>query len=391
MAEESTNTSAPKGGGRDIWLDVLRFVAIAMVLGSHMDECTSDVHPWLRTFADTWRCGGWTGVDLFFVLSGFLVSGLIFSEYSRLGAVNTGRFLIRRGFKIYPAFWVVFAFTVAYRLRYYGNWLTPSKILSELFFVQNYVEGFWAPHWSLAVEEHFYLLLALGVSLTLKFAKPGDREPFRHLPWMFLAVAAFCLSVRWYNGTHYPFSLRLHLIPTHARIDSLFFGVLIAWALRKGLWSGESFTTAQRWQLLIAGSALFVPAFIFPFADVWWVLVFGVIAFYLGGGMLVMAGHGIRATWPLPFRLAAFIGEHSYSIYLWHTPYRFCINPRITKMLGIENIWWLRITFYMIGSIVVGIVMAKLIERPMLMVRDKWFPSRKSSLPTGVAVPHSSL
>ena len=379
MMAESTNTSAPKSGRRDVWLDVLRFAAIALVLGSHMDECTPDVQPWLRAFADTWRCGGWTGVDLFFVLSGFLVSGLIFSEYRRQGRVNTGRFLIRRGFKIYPAFWVVIAFTIAYRLRYYGGWLTTPKVLSELLFVQNYVEGFWAPHWSLAVEEHFYLLLALGVALTLKFAKPGVKDPFRRLPWVFLAAATFCLSVRWYNGTHYPFSLRIHLVPTHARIDSLFFGVLIAWALRGGLWSGENFSPARRVQLLLAGAALFVPAFIYPFADVWWVLVFGVIAFYFGGGLLVMAGHGIRAAWPLPFRVAAFIGEHSYSIYLWHTPYRTWINPRITKPLGINDVWWLRTSFYMVGSIVLGIVMAKLIERPMLMLRDKWFPAKRSA------------
>lgn len=384
--EKATDSPPPRKASRDVWLDVLRFAAIAMVLGSHMDECTPDTPPWLRAFADTWRCGGWTGVDLFFVLSGFLVSGLLFSEHARRGSVNVGRFLIRRGFKIYPAFWVVVAFTIAWRLRYYGGWLTPPKLLSEFLFIQNYVEGLWAPHWSLAVEEHFYLLLAFGVSMTLKFAKPDDKDPFRRLPYVFLAVALFCLSVRWYNGLHHPFSLRIHLVPTQSRIDSLFFGVVIAWALRRGLWSGENFSTARRWQLVVAGCALFVPAFIWPFADVWWVLVFGVIAFYLGGGLLVMAGHGVRAAWPWPFRLAAFIGEHSYSIYLWHTPYRICINPRITKPLGIDDIWWLRTSLYMIGSVVVGCVMAKLIERPMLMLRDKWFPSRSAGAPAAATV-----
>lgn len=374
-----------KGGRRDVWLDVLRFAAIMMVLGSHMDECTPDTPGWLRTFAETWKCGGWTGVDLFFVLSGFLVSGLIFSEVSRTGTVDVGRFLIRRGFKIYPAFWIVFLFTVWYRLRNYGGWLTPPKILSELLFVQNYVEGFWAPHWSLAVEEHFYLLLSFGIALTLKFAGRDNKDPFRRLPWVFLGVAVFCLSVRWYNGLHYPFSLRIHLVPTHARIDSLFFGVLISWALHRGLWDGRNFSAAQRWLLLLAGAALFVPSFIYPFADVWWILVFGVIAFYVGGGMMVMAGQGVRAAWPWPFCLAAFIGEHSYSIYLWHTPYRTWINPHITRRLGIDDVWWLSTAFYLAGSIVVGIVMAKIIERPMLMLRDRWFPSKKNAMAAPVA------
>lgn len=365
-----------KSGKRQVWLDVLRFAAIVLVLGAHMDECGPGVHPWVKSVADVWRCGGWTGVDLFFVLSGFLVSGLIFSEQARTGTVHLGRFLIRRGFKIYPAFWVVIAFTIFYRLRNYGGWLTPEKIVGELIFLQNYVGRMWNTHWSLAVEEHFYLLLALGVALSLKLARNKHQQPFRRLPVVFVVVALFCFSVRWYNGTHYAFDMDRHLMPTHARIDSLFFGVLISWALHNRLWTGVGWGAARRWLLVLAGCALYVPAFVFPFADVWWVLVFGVVAFYVGGGLLVMAGHGITTPWPAPFRLAALIGEHSYSIYLWHIPFKMWINPRITRLLHIQDVWWLSTACYLIGSIIVGCLMAKIIERPILLLRDKWFPAR---------------
>jgi len=70
-------------------LDFLRGVAILLVLFRHQ---------LLFSFLKTM---GWIGVDLFFVLSGFLISGLLFKEFQKFGAINPKLFLIRRGFKIY--------------------------------------------------------------------------------------------------------------------------------------------------------------------------------------------------------------------------------------------------------------------------------------------------
>ena len=73
-------------------LDVLRCVAVLLVVGYHM--------PYYRL----WGRIGWIGVDLFFVLSGFLISGLLFREFRDTGSIDVKRFLIRRGLKIYPSF-----------------------------------------------------------------------------------------------------------------------------------------------------------------------------------------------------------------------------------------------------------------------------------------------
>ena len=73
-------------------IDFLRGLAILIVLFRHH---------WLTSFTFNF---GWAGVDLFFVLSGFLVSGLLFSEYKKFGDLKPFRFLVRRGFKIYPMF-----------------------------------------------------------------------------------------------------------------------------------------------------------------------------------------------------------------------------------------------------------------------------------------------
>src|SRR5258706_12209135 len=87
-------------------LDILRGIAILIVLGRHLFFLPTDLPPPADLFFRTWIRCGWAGVDLFFVLSGFLVSGLLFQEFARNGNVAVSRFLIRRGFKIYPAFYV---------------------------------------------------------------------------------------------------------------------------------------------------------------------------------------------------------------------------------------------------------------------------------------------
>src|SRR4051794_1611079 len=81
-------------------LDVLRTVAVLLVICHHnsIDNVVSPV--------------GWVGVDLFFVLSGFLVAGLLLAEYQKNGELNIGRFLFRRGMKIYPAFWSMIVATI---------------------------------------------------------------------------------------------------------------------------------------------------------------------------------------------------------------------------------------------------------------------------------------
>src|SRR6266511_858077 len=96
-------------------LDVLRGVAVVLVLGRHVELPATTVAPAVQAAATFWYQIGWVAIDLFFVLSGFLISGLLFTEYQKHGTVRIGRFLIRRGFKIYPAFYVMLAANVAAR------------------------------------------------------------------------------------------------------------------------------------------------------------------------------------------------------------------------------------------------------------------------------------
>ncbi|HEX2719000.1 MAG TPA: acyltransferase, partial [Gemmatimonadaceae bacterium] len=103
-------------------LDILRTVAVLLVMGRHLFPPPAHMPAWVQGLAATLTRGGWVGVDLFFVLSGYLVSGLLFEEHKRSGRLSVGPFLLRRGLKIYPPFWLLIAVTVALSL---SGWWQP--------------------------------------------------------------------------------------------------------------------------------------------------------------------------------------------------------------------------------------------------------------------------
>src|SRR5216683_4653272 len=137
-------------------LDLLRALAVLLVLGRHTPPPEPGVLAPLRVLGKIWYESGWIGVDLFFVLSGFLVSGLFFSEFRRHGDVRVWRFLVRRGFKIYPPFYAMLLATLIY--YHFPGGKVGELLRNEAIFLQNYWGGIWNHTWSLDTEEHFYFV-----------------------------------------------------------------------------------------------------------------------------------------------------------------------------------------------------------------------------------------
>src|SRR6185503_12824637 len=141
-----------------------------------------------------------------------------------------------------------------------------SAFVGEVLFLQNYIGGVWWHTWSLAVEEHFYLLLA---GATWLLAKAHPSQAFRAIPALSLIVAVTCLGLRIATPhTNFPQLIN----PTHLRIDSLMFGVLLSY----GWHFGRLKEQARRWRGLlgVAGVVLLAPAFVFPLQATWWVPVY---------------------------------------------------------------------------------------------------------------------
>lgn len=352
-------------------LDVLRALAIFLVFGNHMTPPEIEHAPWVHALAAGWVRGGWIGVDLFFVLSGFLVSGLLFREYALHRNILAGTFLIRRGFKIYPGFWVMLAATGLVALA--NHHFHPSRYVHELLFVQNYLYPAWNHTWSLAVEEHFYL----GIVALMMLLAAGGRlvNPFAKLPLIFLAVAVLSLALRVVTAHGHEFEFRANLARTHLRMDSLFFGVLIGYCFAFHGDRLRDCVTRHRFMLAACGVLLLVPPFLIDRESSKLIYVYWPTCLFVGSGLilLVLVFHELPDI--AAVRGLAYIGANSYAIYLWHLPVKAWVD-RIQAHFapGRWQIPWA--TAYMSAAVVCGIIMTWLIEGPALRLRDLLYPSR---------------
>lgn len=359
-------------------IDVLRAVAVFAVLGRHMVPCPAGVSALAHDVTTVWARGGWMGVDLFFVLSGFLVSGLLFREHEKHGELRIGHFLVRRGFKIYPPFWIVIAATVAFWLLRYGR-VPMGGLGAELLFVQNYLPPLWNHTWSLAVEEHFYLLLAVAFYF---LARWRPRRPFGPVPVMFLVVAVVCLALRIFVSLDAPYSNERNLFPTHLRLDSLFFGVLLSYWYHLRPDRFLDFARQWRWPLAVLGMIPLVLPYLFEVETTPFLYTWGLTLLYLGSGAILVAALGFRSPTSAPARAVEFMGSHSYSVYLWHMPVAAWGAAVLERIFPNYN-WFLYAAMYLLGSIVFGVVMASIIESPVLRLRDRLFPSRGNAMSAG--------
>jgi peptidoglycan/LPS O-acetylase OafA/YrhL len=356
-----------KPSSRSVPLDVLRLAAVALVLGRHWPSDIPSSLAWpVRKGAELWQRAGWAGVDLFFVLSGFLVSGLLLAEHRESGRVRLGRFLARRGLKIYPAFYAFLLLS----LPLAPLALTPRGLLGETLFLQNYLGALWNHTWSLAVEEHFYL----GCGLLVVALSRRDRLDL--LVPLFAAVAAACLAFRVAAAVSGAPTASL-TFTTHARIDALFFGVFLAWLRHAHPARLAAFV--RRWAVLLAvcASGLVVLPILLPLTESRFMVSGGLTATYLSSGAALLLG--VHAPPGLfagrAWRAAAAAGAMSYSIYLWHMPVGRLL-ARIPFPGSPGTAFLVRSAAYVALSVAVGALLSKLIEIPVLRWRDRRFPSR---------------
>ena len=356
-------------------LDILRCLAILMVIVAH-----ARVPIFLAK-------AGWSGVDLFFVLSGFLISGLLYSEFKKRGSISFKRFFIRRGFKIYPPFYVMLLATyIAQRLLWHAPPQSVGHYLREIFFIQNYRFGIWTHTWSLAVEEHFYIALAV-LLLALASYSSNRTNPFEKIPWVFMFLSFGCLVLRILTIQLTPpteFLTPEVTNPTHLRIDALFFGVLWGYLyhFRPELIRAFSASWRKRIFLAVATLALLSPGY-FLQRESYAMLTFGLTSLYLGYGCLLVLFLEVRdvlpSRWPAVAAkigtVGAYIGTHSYSIYLWHVPFLVAVPVFLRKVLHLKPPSLVAHLINVIGSCALGIAMANIIEFPALRLRDKLFPA----------------
>ena len=289
-------------------------MAILLVIGRH-PVVEADEAGRLAPLASLWLRFGWTGVDLFFVLSGFLVGGLLFAELRAKGHLDVRRFLVRRGFKIWPSYYVYLA-VAAMLIKIdlggpplkYARTITVS-LLPNLAHAQNYLGTPLYHTWSLAVEEHFYLLLPIALLVL----------PRRAVPALALLIGVACLALRVATPEPPKDAMLSVLTPTHLRIDSLSFGVLLAYVAHFFPATWDRFGR-HRSLLLASGLALVAPMAVLTLGTDPIIFRAGFTSLYLGYGCLLIAAVHLpdRLFAGRIARAVARVGVASYSIYLWH-------------------------------------------------------------------------
>jgi peptidoglycan/LPS O-acetylase OafA/YrhL len=360
----------------------LRALAITLVFFYHYG--LFDHPPWVE------RVGafGWTGVDLFFVLSGFLISRQLFRSIAKSGSFSLSEFYFKRLLRILPAYFVVLACYFWFRWTHEREALPP--LWKFLTFTQNLgldlrTSGTFSHAWSLCIEEQFYLLLPLILLALL--AMGARRRAFWLLPLIFalgfvtrLLVylthltplsQATNFDLAWYEWIYYP---------TWSRLDGLVVGIALA-ALNqfRPMWFAR--VTAHGHLLLSLAIALWVGAywlFVEPESLPASVVAFPAIAIVYGALLsaslspaCLLARHSWRPT--------HWLATLSYAFYLSH---KACVHiaQRGLARAGLAANGNIMFVCCLAASLLGALALHLTVERPFLRWRDRVLQRRRARL-----------
>ncbi|MDP3277731.1 MAG: acyltransferase [Deltaproteobacteria bacterium] len=327
----------------------------------------------------------WFGMDLFFVLSGFLIGSLLLSENTH-GTKSIARFYVRRAFRIVPLYWVLltfFWFTLRPEVRLSQNWF------EYLYFTNYFPRGFMPvmPYaWSLAVEEHFYIAVPLLVLVLQKLTSHRARMITLGLLWF--SALAVRHGLYWYYPRPWT-SLELFrwvYITTHTRYDTLIAGVMMAYAVRhfrEELSSiyARTFPRLASYTLALACLvALMTPREAMGPTH-WSLFAWGTITSVMYAALILPLLLGPK-TWFVRALSARFwlpLATLGYGVYLVHIPLmdhviKWCSLGLLFGHYSQRPLWLLSLVLLCLTSWSVAYLLHLVIEKPALWLRDRWAP-----------------
>jgi len=321
-------------------LDGVRAVAVSAVVAYHLGYLP----------------GGWLGVDIFFVLSGFLITSLVMSEVAEHDRVALGAFWSRRARRLLPAVLALLGAVAVYCLAG-GPEVVAAQLrapaLATLLYTANwqqiaaghsYFAHFAAPDpllhtWSLAIEEQYYLVWPLVIAGSLLLARRMGWSVRALVGWT--ALSAGVASAGWMGVAAHLYGFNRAYLGTDTRAWELLFGAAAAVWLRPApgtarprRWTGPIWRFAPVAAAVVVGLGLAVAG-----GPPGWIWDGGLVAISLAA-LVIVVGVTRATDGPLARLLVVsplrWLGRISYSVYLWHWPVIVLVTANDTRLTGPE-------------------------------------------------------
>ena len=356
-------------------LDTLRAAAITLVFMNHYMAFVSQT----PTFG--WgSVVGWTGVDLFFVLSGYLIANQIFAGLARGATLSPGSFYARRALRTLPVFWVVLALYFLFPAVMGGN--PPPPLWRFLTFTQNiglHSGTAFSHAWSLCIEEQFYLVLPLVLAM-------GARWGFGRSQGWTLLSALLLLGVGsrvilWLDyGTGYAEYYPHIYYATLCRFDEFLPGIAVAMLknFHRPVW--ERITRHGQGVLAVGAVATAILLYfecryreIDGYGYTFFLTAAGYSLLAMAFAVLVTAALSPN-SWLHRVRIpgAYHIAVWSYSTYVSHKAVMMILR-RLLQPFEVPP--FVLAAVIGIASILVGALLYRLVELPFMAIRDRRFPT----------------
>jgi peptidoglycan/LPS O-acetylase OafA/YrhL len=375
MASPAQRFIQPSSSNKLYGPDHLRALAILLVFIYHYGHIFP-APEWLTSLGKF----GWTGVDLFFVLSGCLISSQLFAGIAKGKNIPFKTFFLKRFFRIVPAYLVVLALYFCFPLLRERE--APAPLWKYLTFTQNLgldlrTQGTFSHAWSLCIEEQFYLLLPLTLMALVYF------KIFRKAAWLLAVLFLFGFAVRWYM-------YRTHVLgflqedagpviwykwiyyPTYSRLDGLLSGVGIAavFQFRPAL---RAWIDAYGNFFLLLGVFVLTGAyFVCIQEESFDASVSGFFLLSIGYGLAVL-GATSKGSLLYKFKstVTSGIAGLSYAIYLTHKMVIHVTQELVPKLLHIdENSNWM-LCICIVSCLAGAWLLNRMVEKPFLKLREK--------------------
>lgn len=355
-------------------LDHLRTLAIALIFLFHFGRLFP--HPeWTNTISKF----GWNGVDLFFVLSGYLIASQLFLRIAQDKGISVKSFFLKRFFRIIPAYLVVV--TIYFCFPYVHERESLAPLWKYLTFTQNLgldlrTQGTFSHAWSLCIEEQFYLIFPLVLLFLVNF------KLFKNAAWLLIFLFVFGIAIRYYSYQTFilpninsdevwAFWYENIYYPTYCRLDGLLIGISIAalFEFRKSI--KDKVKKYGNWLLLLSIVILVAAYFLCMNEQSFQASVFGFPLVSIGYGFMVLSAISPTSIlYKLKSNTTTYIASLSYSIYLIHK-FIIHITQAVFSSSYIEKESNLMFLICILTTLISAILLNNIIEKPFLRIRDK--------------------